>query len=163
MSDGKDDLRAESLVREAIAAWEDILPKATDKDYRKFAVARLGTAYIRLGGLQRRLGKRSDSEASFKKAIDYGENAVALDPARAFAKHNLEVARRNLEGLREQAFEEEIDKLSRAERFADAIDLFRRSIKEQDERIRSGKDLDNGRAKPGLPTGSVCLAAGSLP
>jgi tetratricopeptide (TPR) repeat protein len=61
---------------------------------------------------------------------------------RSLTQHNLEVAHRLVEGLRERAFEEEINKLGRAGRFADAIDLFKRSIKEQDERARSGKDRD---------------------
>jgi len=142
VTEEKDELKAESIFREAIATWEEILPQATGKDYRKSAVARLARAYLQLGGLQGQLGKHSDSEASLKKSIDYGERAVTLDPARALAKHNLEVARRMLDRLHEQAFQDEIDKLNRAGRFADAIDLFARSIKEQEERVDAGKGLD---------------------
>ena len=52
----KDDQKAERLVREAIATWEEILPQAANAEYPKFAVARLATAFIRLAGVQERLG-----------------------------------------------------------------------------------------------------------
>ena len=142
VSDEKDGSRAEGLYREAIAVWEEVLPQATNREYTTFAMARLTGAYIRLGDLQDRLGKRSQSEASLKKAIDYGQRSVDLEPSRPLAKHNLNVARRMLEGLREQVFEEEINKLTRAQRFSDAIDVFTRGIKEQDERVRAGQGLE---------------------
>jgi tetratricopeptide (TPR) repeat protein len=44
--------------------------------------------------------------------------------------------------LREQALEEEVSKLCAAQRYADAIELHERSIAEQEERVRSGKDRD---------------------
>ena len=142
VSDAKEGPRAEGLYREAIAAWEEILPQATNREYTTFAVARLTEAYIRLGDLQERLGKRSESEASLKKAIDYGQRSVDLEPGRPLAKHNLDIARRMLDGLREQVFEEEINKLTRAQRFSDAVDVFTRGIKEQDDRVRAGKGLE---------------------
>ena len=87
---------------------------------------RRGSAPGRTSGwvnFKNRLDKRSDSESNLKKAIDYGERAVSLDPARPLPKHNLQVARRKLESLRSQAFHQEVDKFLRDERFRDAIDL----------------------------------------
>src|SRR5262249_43787436 len=106
------------------------------------AIARLATACLQLGDLEQQLGKRSAAEATFKKAIDYGEKAVSLDPDRPLPKHNLEVARQMLDGLHDHALQEELDKLCRTERYADAIELCHRSIDEQEERVRSGKDRD---------------------
>jgi tetratricopeptide (TPR) repeat protein len=136
----KGDAAAEGLCQEAIATWEEILPQATNPDYRKDAVARLAVAYLLLGELQQKQGKRAEAEAAVRKSIDYGEQAVALDPDRPLPKHNLEVARQTLDGLREQALQEEIAKLSRAERFADAVELFLRGIDEQEEQARAGQD-----------------------
>jgi tetratricopeptide (TPR) repeat protein len=140
----KGEVEAEGLYQEAIALWEEVLPQASNEDYRKGAVARLAVAYLQLGELQQQLGKRSAAEATLKKGIDCGEKAVALDPGRPLPKHNLEVARQMLEELREQALQEEVTKLCGAERFADATDLYLRSIEEQEERVRSGKDRDAG-------------------
>jgi tetratricopeptide (TPR) repeat protein len=134
--------QAERLFREAIALWEEVLPHATNEDYRKRSVAQLATACLRLGELQGQLGSPSASEASLKKGIEYGERAVELDPTRPLPRHNLQVARRLLEGLHDQAFQEQINKLTRTNRFADAIGLFARSIKEQEERARSPKDQE---------------------
>ena len=104
-------------------------------------MSRLATAYVWLGELQEQLDKRSDSEVNLKKAIDYGERAVSLDPARPLPKHNLQVARRTLESLRSQAFHQEVDKFLRDERFRDAINLLKRSIKELEDRVNGGKNL----------------------
>jgi tetratricopeptide (TPR) repeat protein len=142
VKEGKEDLKAEGLYRESIATWESILTEETSKEYRKSTVARLATACLVLGDVQVRLGKRPEAESNLKKAIEYGEKAVDLDPARPLPRHNLDVARQRLEGLHQQAFQDEIDKLNRAGRFAEAIDLFTRGIKEQDERLRTGKGLE---------------------
>jgi tetratricopeptide (TPR) repeat protein len=136
----KGDVAAEGLCREAIAAWEEVLPHATNPEYRKGAVARLAHAYLLLGELQQKQGKRAEAEASVRKGIEYGEQAVALDPDRPLPKHNLELARQTLDGLREQALQEELARLSRAERFADALELLQRGIDEQEEQARSGQD-----------------------
>jgi tetratricopeptide (TPR) repeat protein len=133
---------AEGLYREAIALLEEVLPQAANEDYRKAAVVRLATAYHRLGQLQQQLGKRSQAEASLKKAIDYGEKAVAREPDRPLVRHNLDLARQALDGLWEQVFQEDITKLCDAQRFADAVDRYQRSIEEQEEQLRSGKDRD---------------------
>jgi tetratricopeptide (TPR) repeat protein len=142
VKEGKEDLKAEGLYRECIATWESILSEETTKEYRKSTVARLATACLVLGDVQVRLGKRPEAESNLKKAIDYGEKAVDLDPARPLPRHNLDVARQRLEGMHQQAFQEEVDKLNRAGRFADAIDHLTRGIKEQDERLRAGKGLE---------------------
>ncbi len=134
--------RAEGLFREAIAGWEEILPQVDDPEYRKSTIVQLATSYVLLGELRRKLGDRAGSESSLKKAIDYGEKAVALEPARPLPKHNLDVVRRMLEELGEQNLDEQIEKLSRTEHFADAIDLFKRSIKEQDDRAQSSAGSD---------------------
>jgi tetratricopeptide (TPR) repeat protein len=139
---GKGEVEAEPLYRQVIALCEEILPQVSNEDYQKSAVHRLATAYFQLAELQQQLGNRSGAEATLKKGIGYGEKAVALDPDRPVPRHNLEVARRRLEGLRDQALQEEVDKLCGAERFADAIDLCLRSIEKQEEKVRSSKDRD---------------------
>jgi tetratricopeptide (TPR) repeat protein len=137
-----DDGDAERLYREAIALWEEVLPQATNEDYRKGAFARLAAAHLILGELQGQAGKGAAAEESLRRAIDYGEKAVALDPDRPLPRHNLEVARQMLEGLRAQAAQEEFNRLYEAKRFADAAALCRKGIDEQEERVRSGKDRD---------------------
>jgi tetratricopeptide (TPR) repeat protein len=137
----KGDAQAEGLYREAIALWEDVLPRAANLDYRQDTVARLALCYLRLGGLlQQQQGKQGEAEQAFTKAIDYGEKAVALAPDRPTVKHNLELSRQMLVGVQEQAHQEKIDKLCIAERYVDAIDECLRGIKEQEERMKSGKD-----------------------
>jgi tetratricopeptide (TPR) repeat protein len=138
----KGDVTAESLYREAIALWEEVLPHATNPEYRKDAVPRLATAYLVLGELQKQLGKVAQAEETLKRAIDRGEEAVALDPDRPLPGHNLEVARRTLEELHEHKFEKEANKLCDAHRFADAIDLYVQAIDDLEEKARSGKDRD---------------------
>jgi hypothetical protein len=133
---------AEGLFREAIALWEEVLPQATAKPYRKHAVARLATAYLTLAEVQQQLGKRGPAEASLTRAIEYGEKAVALDPQRPLPEHNLKVARERLAGLREQAMQEEVDRLCEQRRYADAVARYLRSIQEAEEQHRSGKDRD---------------------
>jgi tetratricopeptide (TPR) repeat protein len=138
----KDPARAEVLYQEAIALWEEILPHATNEKYRKAAVSRLATTWQQLGELQHHLGKRPQAEASLRKGIDYGEKAVAQDPERPLPRHNLEVARRLLEDMREQAQQEEMGRLAAAHRFADALELCLRGIKDQEEQVRAGKDRE---------------------
>ena len=162
VTSAKDDQKAERLVREAIATWEEILPQAANAEYPKFAVARLATAFIRLAGVQERLGKRSDAEASLKKAIDYGARAVELDPARPLARHNLEVANRMLDGMHDDVFQEEINKLNRSRRFAAVIERFTEESKNRKSASRRPKALKQPcRAR--LPAGSIRLVSGSLP
>jgi tetratricopeptide (TPR) repeat protein len=139
---GKGEIEAEALYGEVIALFEEILPKVTGEDYRKSAVDRLATAYFELAELQQQLGKRSAAVISLKKGMEHGEKAVALNPDRPLPRHNLEVARRRLEGLRDEALQEEVDKLCAAERFADAFDLCLRSIEKQEKKVRSGQDRD---------------------
>ncbi len=131
---------AERLTQEAIALWEEILPQATNEEYRRAAVARLLTAYLLLAELQKHHGRRFQAEQSVKRAIDYGQKAVAKDPDRPLPKHNLEVARQMLEEVREEAFQEKIDRLCGAERYADACDLFLKAIEDQPGPARSGED-----------------------
>jgi len=138
----KGKVEAEALYREAIALWEDIFPHATNQQYRKRALACLAGAYQQLAEFQRQLGKRAEAEASLKKGIDYGERAVAADPDRPLPRHNLEIAQRMLEGLRDQALQEELDRLQGAQRYADAVELCLRNIDEQEDRLRAGKDRD---------------------
>jgi tetratricopeptide (TPR) repeat protein len=133
---------AEGLFRDAIALWEEVLPHATSEQYRKAAPVRLAAAYLRLAEVQQQLRKRSPAEASLKKAIEYGEQAIALEPDRPLSRHNLEVARQQLEGLRAQALREEFEGLCAARRFADALDLCMRGIQEQEKQVHSGKDRE---------------------
>lgn len=139
---GKGDPGAERLYREAIAAWEEVLPQATNADYRKTAVAQLATAYLRLAEFYQQMGKRPAAEAALTKAIKLGEQAVSLDPERPLPRHNLEVARQRLDGLREQALQDEITRLCVAERYADAADRYVRAVEEQEEQVRSGRDRE---------------------
>jgi tetratricopeptide (TPR) repeat protein len=138
----KGEVEAENLFAEAVALWEEILPQATNEEYQKYAFSRLASGLLHLGDLQDRLGKRSAAETSLKKAIEYGEKAVTLDPNRPLLKHNLEVAKNLLDGLHDRAMQEEIAKLCKTDRFADAFDLCLRSVEEQEEQLLSGKDHD---------------------
>jgi tetratricopeptide (TPR) repeat protein len=133
---------AEGLLREAITLWEEILPQATSPEYRKDAVAQLASAYRVLAEVQQSRGKPGEVEATLRKAIEYGEKAVALDPDRPLRKHSLELARRMLDRHREQAFQEEVNRLCAAERFADALDVCWRGIDEQEKRLPTARDRD---------------------
>jgi tetratricopeptide (TPR) repeat protein len=139
---GKDDPDSERLFAEAIAAWEEVLPHANIEDYRKSTTGRLALAWLHIGQVQEWKGKSGPAEESLKKAIDYGEKAVALDPSRQLYQHNLQVARRALEELRDQAFQVEVEKLARAERFLDLVDLFTHDIEAKDRLVRAGKDVE---------------------
>ena len=138
----KGEVEAEHLYEEAVALWEEVLPQADNPEYRKDALFRLALACLHVGELQQQQGKRFEAEAALKKAIAYGEEAVALDPDRPLAAHNLEVARQMLDELREQALQEEIDKLCGQQRFADAAERCRRGVEDQEEQVRLAKDHD---------------------
>jgi tetratricopeptide (TPR) repeat protein len=133
---------AKRLYEEAIGLWEEILPQATDVEYRKRAYARLAIAYLALGEVQQQQGNRADVEAAVQKAIDYGEKAVELDPERPLPAHNLKVARERLEELREHSFQDEISKLQDAHRFGDALALSLRGIEEQQKQLGNAKDRE---------------------
>jgi tetratricopeptide (TPR) repeat protein len=133
---------AGALYEEAIALWEEVLPQATATQYRRFALARLETAYLALGEWRLQQGQRREGEAALRKAIDYGEKAVELAPDRPLPKHNLEVAREMLEGRAEQELQEEIDRLCAAERFGAVSDLFAERVAESEKRLGSGKDRE---------------------
>jgi tetratricopeptide (TPR) repeat protein len=136
----KDAPKAIHLYREAIDTWEEILPRATNQDYRRSAFSRLALAYLHIAELQSASDQASKKEASLKKAIEYGEKAVEADPTRPLPKHNLDLARRSLAMLQDRAFQEEIGKLDKAGRFAEIINSYQRSIQEQETRIKTGKD-----------------------
>jgi tetratricopeptide (TPR) repeat protein len=141
------DFQAEKLFTEAIALWEEILPHATNAEYRKDALALLTSAHLQVGDLQQQQGKRTEAGASFEKAIAYGEKIVALDPDRPRPKHNLEVARRALDNLREQIFQHEIDELCRTERYADAAEASLRGLEKLEEEARVSKDREAARKR----------------
>jgi tetratricopeptide (TPR) repeat protein len=136
----KGDVAAERLYAEALALWEEVLAKATNEPYRTSAVTRLAAVYLMLGELQVRSGKRPEAQASLRKAIDYGEKAVAREPDRALTRHNLDVARKTLDGLLDRGLLNEIQALTRADREGDAVALYAKAIGEQEEELRSGKD-----------------------
>jgi tetratricopeptide (TPR) repeat protein len=138
----KGEAEAERLYREAIDLWQEILPRATNPEYRKSTIAQIALSYLQIGELQQQQGKRAEAETSLKKAIEYGETAVALDPDRPLAKHNLEVARNTLCRLLEQAFLKEFTRLRDAQRFADVIEFCESSIEELEEKLRQRRDAD---------------------
>jgi tetratricopeptide (TPR) repeat protein len=132
---------AEKLLREAISLWEELLSQPQTEETRKFAIGRLGRAYLLLSQLQLEQGRRPDAESTLPKAIDYLEKAVALDPARILLKHSLESARKQKEHLRELAFEEEIEKLYSAHRFGEAVELCRNGIQTEEGRRDPDREL----------------------
>ena len=93
---------AEALYQEAIALWEEVLPRATSADYRKECRTDSPPPTSPSPRCKSNTGKRPQAEASLLKGIAYGEEAVALEPDRPLPRHNLEAARRTLDGLREQ-------------------------------------------------------------
>jgi tetratricopeptide (TPR) repeat protein len=133
---------AVKLFEEAIALWEEILPQATEQDYRRLAVAQLATAYLNVGELRQHRGQRREAQAALLKSIQYGEEAVKLAPDRPLVKQYLEEARQMLESQREEELQDDIDRLCTAERFADAVDLWEQRIKEQEELLRTGEDRE---------------------
>ncbi|MCI0637794.1 MAG: tetratricopeptide repeat protein [Gemmataceae bacterium] len=147
VKDQKGEVEAERLYQEAVDLWEEVLPQSTNEAYRRMAVGTLATAYLQLGNLQFRFAKRTEAEATLKKAIDYGEKSVDQAPHSPLAKHNLDLARNTLDSLREQALQEELNKMWAAKRFGDAIDRYKQSIEQQEELIRAGKDRDNAERR----------------
>jgi tetratricopeptide (TPR) repeat protein len=133
------DVQAETLCQEAIALWEEVLPQALNETYRKWALGQLTDAYLRLGEIRMRHGKRPLAEPALKKAIDYGQKAVLLDPGRPLVRNNLERARQTLAGVQEQMLLDENDALARAERYAEAADRYQRSVDEQEAKVRAAK------------------------
>jgi tetratricopeptide (TPR) repeat protein len=77
-----------------------------------------------------------------KKAIEYGERAVVLDADRPLPRHNLDVARHMLDGLRERALQEEVARLCGADRYADALELYQRSIEDQEKQVEGSPNRD---------------------
>jgi tetratricopeptide (TPR) repeat protein len=133
---------AVGLYAQAITLWEEILPQATAPDYRRFAVARLAAAHLELSDLRQQQGQRREAETALLKAIEYGEQAVALAPNRPLPRHKLELARQMLERQREQDLQEEIGRLYTAERFGDAAEMWSQRIEEQEELLRAGQDRE---------------------
>jgi hypothetical protein len=130
------------LYSEAITAWEETMPQATADSYRKIGTARLAPSFLRLGAIHSREGNLGPAEENLKKAIDYGEKAVALDPSRPLCQHNLLVARRELEDLRDLVFQGEVERLSRGGHFLDVVNMYARDIEDKDQRLRAGKDVE---------------------
>jgi tetratricopeptide (TPR) repeat protein len=137
----KGEAEAERLFREAIALWQEILPHAS-ADYRKGTIAQIALTYLHISELQQQQDKRSEAEASLKKAVEFGKQAVDLDPDRPLAKHNLEVARNRLDRLHDEAFLDQIRKLCEKERLAEVVEVFERSIEEQQKQARADKDRE---------------------
>jgi tetratricopeptide (TPR) repeat protein len=134
---------ADRLFGEAAALWEEVLPKATDPQYRKDALGQLALVYLRQSEVRQRLRKPKESEAALRKSIDHGEKAIAADPDRPLFKHNLQVARQRLDQLLEETHLENIEKLFAAERYGDGIDLCIKGIEEMEQVLRSGKDRES--------------------
>jgi tetratricopeptide (TPR) repeat protein len=138
----KNDHAAESLYLEAIALWEEVLPQATNEAYRKSAPARLAEAHLILAEFQQWLGKRDAAEATLKKAIDYGEKAVAQEPNRPLPKHHLATARGMLQRLGDQDLADDIAKLFMVGRFADAADRWLQSVRQAEDQVHEGRDRE---------------------
>ncbi len=136
---------AEGLYREAIALWEEVLPRATSAEYRKATVVRLAVAHLNVALQQERQRKFREAEAAARQSVAQGERAVAQEPDRPLPRHNLDLARQTLDRLRQEALQEEIDRLCAVGRFADAADASQRGIDEEEERFRSGKDREAAR------------------
>ncbi|KAJ3062107.1 hypothetical protein HK102_008877, partial [Quaeritorhiza haematococci] len=125
------------------ASPEEFKESATDPKYRKLGVERLATAYLLLGQHQLKQpdeSLRSAAAETLKKGIGYSERAVAESPDRPLLKHNLETARRMLDGLHEEALEREVESLLKQKRYADAVALWTRGVEEQEEKSRTGQD-----------------------
>jgi tetratricopeptide (TPR) repeat protein len=133
---------AEDLYSEAISLWEEVLAQETDDKHRSADIARLAAACLLLGELQVRKGKHLTAEQTLRKAVRYGREAMDREPDRPLIRHNLDVARRTLDGLLERAFLQEFTELSDAGRYADAVNACLRGIESQEEQLRMGKDRE---------------------
>ena len=77
-----------------------------------------------------------------QQSIRYGEQAEAQDPDGPLIKHRLALARQLLDGQREQAQQEAINKLWAAGRHAEGIKACRAAVEEQEERVRTSPDRE---------------------
>ncbi len=96
----KDPVSAETLLREANDAWEEVLKHADAPDYIKGMHANLSGTHLTAATLLLDLGRQRDAQTAVEKSIDHGEKALKLDPDRPLVKKNLEDARNMLELLR---------------------------------------------------------------
>ena len=143
----KEPAEAEKSLGKAIALWEEVLPQATNLEYRKLTTNCLETAHRMHGILLSQMNKPREAETAFQKAIDYGEKELAQEPDRPLIKHHLDESRQRLETLREQAIIDEINKLWNDKRFADALEIARQSVREQEKRVDSDKDREAAKRR----------------
>lgn len=123
------------LYRQAIASWESILPHADNPDYRRSTTSMLGMAYYSLGEALHRQKKMAEAETAWTQAVDAFAKVVALDAAGPLARRRLDDARKSLDGLRDQRYAEQVDQLTDAGRFADAVDVQARGVDELEARL----------------------------
>jgi tetratricopeptide (TPR) repeat protein len=138
----KGEAGAEEDFVEAIALWEDALKQAKVPDHVKYCTTRLATAYLMLADVRQQLNKAREAEDALQKAISYGEEAVKSDPDGPAVKHNLEVARRMLDQQREEDLLQALERLVKVGRYADAAELLRKRVEEQEELLRTGQDRE---------------------
>ena len=136
----KGDPEAEGLFREAIALWEEVLQQAKNPEYRRHANGVLSEIYADLGKCLLGKSKFQEAESNFKKSVDYLETAASLTPDRPLLQHELERARERLELVRDLVEQQELEKLLKAERFADARDLMLRGIEKLEQRLANDKE-----------------------
>ena len=141
------DVAAENLFREGIALWEEVQARRKDEEYQLFASKRLAWAYLLLGEFQLDLAKHNEAKAALTRAIEYGEKAVFREPESPNARRYLEQARQRVDEIADAAQEKELDALLNAQRYADAIALCSRRVKEQEEQLRAGKDREAGEGR----------------
>jgi tetratricopeptide (TPR) repeat protein len=131
---------AEGLFREAIALWEEVLPQAQNPEYRAHANAVLADVYAALSRCLLAKSKLQEAESTYKRSVDYLEIVASLSPERPLLQHELERARERLDFLGEYVQEQEVEKLLKVERFADARDLMVRGIEQQEKRMSNEKE-----------------------
>src|SRR5262249_16488165 len=138
---------AERLYTEAVTSWEEVLTQASSPEYRKVTTMQLAEVWLLIAQLRLRENKPRDAEAALVKSIQYGERAVKLAPDRPLVQDKLEVARNQLDRLREQAHLDEINRAMAAERYAEALDLSVRGVEELEEQLRTGVDRDAAKRR----------------